>query len=341
MSDLQIGLVVLGVLLILGVLGFNWWQDRRARQHMEARFPKTESDPLLIDSAELQREPERLAAQGTGEVDSAQQDDTQEADPACEVVIDVLFAESVSGAAITASLLGGSREIGGKPVRIFAKTVAGTHRARLLDDEQYVSLQLALLLANRSGPISAIEWSYFWGQAERLAESFDAVIDGPEQDAVLEQARGLDKFCASLDVQVGLTLVMADPQPTPAVLAVAREMGFSVDDRRMLWISDTGQPRFSVTRADAQPFADHTSVDRLLMLLDVPLSPPDERPFGRLAQVGRELAAGLDAQLVDDQDKPVQEGSESIIDAQLVSLYAKLEQAGMAAGSERAARVFS
>lgn len=45
MSDLQIGLIALGVLLILLVLGFNWWQDRRVRRRMQAHFPSTEQDP--------------------------------------------------------------------------------------------------------------------------------------------------------------------------------------------------------------------------------------------------------------------------------------------------------
>ncbi|MFU2071820.1 hypothetical protein ACLQ9R_22310, partial [Bordetella hinzii] len=47
MSDLQIGLIVLGVLLILLVLGFNWWQDRRVRRRMQEHFPASEQDPLL------------------------------------------------------------------------------------------------------------------------------------------------------------------------------------------------------------------------------------------------------------------------------------------------------
>jgi len=338
MSDLQIGLVALGVLLILGVLGFNWWQDRRVRRRMQIHFPSNEPDPLLADVGGARREPVLLMPAAPG---GARQDDTEEADLACEVVIDLAFTEPVRGADLAAGLPRGLHEIGGKPVRIFAKTVDGVHRARLYEDEHYSSLQLALLLANRSGPISAIEWSHFWGKGERIAERFDAMIEGPDQSVVIEQARRLDEFCASLDIQVGLTLVMEDPQPTPAVLALAREMGFSVDDGRLFWMSDMGLPRFSVARADGAPFDDHGAVDRLVMLLDVPMSPSDERPFGRMVQVGRDLAARLNADLVDDQGKPVQEGSEGVIDEQLLALYAKLEQADMAAGSDRAARVFS
>jgi len=340
MSDLQIGLVALGVLLILGVLGFNWWQERRAaRIHID--FPVSEHDPLLADPVAPRREPGLVEATASVCTNEARQEDREEADPACEVVIDIVFAEPVRGADLMTNLPRGLREIGGKPVRLFAKTSDGMHRARFYEDERYASIQLALLLANRSGPISAIDWSHFWGKAERVAERFDAMIEGPDQAAVIEQARRLDEFCASLDVQVGLTLVMAAPQPAPAVLAVAREIGFSVDDGRLFWMSDVGLPRFSVTRADGEPFDERVAVDRLVMLLDVPMSPSDERPFGRMVQVGRDLAARLDAELVDDQSKPVQEGSESVIDEQLVPLYAKLEEAGMAAGSDRAARVFS
>ncbi|MGH8815309.1 MAG: cell division protein ZipA C-terminal FtsZ-binding domain-containing protein, partial [Achromobacter pestifer] len=51
MSDLQIGLIALGVLLILLVLGFNWWQDRRVRRKMQSHFPTSEQDPLLGGAA--------------------------------------------------------------------------------------------------------------------------------------------------------------------------------------------------------------------------------------------------------------------------------------------------
>lgn len=341
MSDLQIGLVVLGVLLILAVLGFNWWQDRRVRRRMQIHFPGSEHDPLLADPAAPRREPGMDGAVAPAMPAVAGQDDEEEADPACEVVIDIAFAEPLSGADLAAGLPRSVRDVAGKPVRIFGKTVDGAHRARLYEDERYVSIQLALLLANRSGPIGPIEWSHFWGKAQDLAERFDAMIEGPDQMAVIEQARHLDEFCASLDVQVGLNLVMSAPQPASAVMAVAREMGFAVEDGRLLWMSDMGLPRFSVARADGDPFDDRVGVDKLSMLLDVPLSPPDARPFGRMVQAGRDLAARLGAELVDDQGKPVHEGSEAAIDEHLSTLYAKLDQAGMQAGSERAARVFS
>src|SRR5690625_5925372 len=57
MSDLQIGLVLLGVALIVVVLLFNWWQDRRVRRQMKTQFPQVDNDPLMAHEANERKEP--------------------------------------------------------------------------------------------------------------------------------------------------------------------------------------------------------------------------------------------------------------------------------------------
>jgi len=352
MSDLQIGLVALGVLLILLVLGFNWWQDRRVRRRMQEHFPASEHDPLLGGGAApagpVRREPGMagggdagFAPRDAAHADAAG-DDAEEADPACEVVIDVAFASPVPGTDLlpVAQTL---RQAGRKPLRIFAETDQGVHRSRLQPGESYASLQIAVLLANRSGPLTAIEWSQAWARAQDLAERFDASIEGPDQQAVLEQAARLDDTCAALDTQVGLTLLLAGGgRPAADAHAWACDLGFVPDGPRLAWMSDSGVPRFTLSRGDGAPFEpSQVAVDRLNLVLDVPCSPPDAQAFGRMVQVGRELAARLRADLVDDQGKPLQEGADAVIDERLQVLYTQLEDAGLRAGSPRAIRVFS
>lgn len=57
MSDLQIVLMIFGGLIILAVLIFNWWQERRFHQQVENTFSNIKSDALLeeptLDSAVL------------------------------------------------------------------------------------------------------------------------------------------------------------------------------------------------------------------------------------------------------------------------------------------------
>ena len=203
-------------------------------------------------------------------------------------------------------------------------------------------MQLAVLLANRSGPLTAIEWSQAWARAQDMAERFDATIEGPDQQAVLEQGARLDDTCAALDTQVGLTLMLGAAQPAAEVLSVARDTGFVADGNRLAWPAENGVTRFTLSRADGAAFdAGMGGVERLYLLLDVPCAPADSRAFGRMVDVGRDLAARLRAELVDDQGKPLAEGSETVIDERLQVLFEQLEQAGLPAGSERAQRVFA
>jgi hypothetical protein len=362
MSDLQIGLIVLGVLLILMVLGFNWWQDRRARRKMQAHFPTNEHDPLLggtsqeSSSGTEHRPPSPRREPGLGARETAadpatrnaaagshggDHDDADEADPACEVVIEISFAEPVRGADL-AQVVQSMRSAGRKPMRVFGQTDGQRHRARLRGDEQYSALQVAVLLANRTGPLTAIEWSQAWARVQDLGERFEGSIEGPDQQAVLEQAARLDDTCAALDTQVGLTLLLGAAQPAAEVLAVARDLGFVHDGPRLAWMSDEGLARFTLTRGDGVAFdAGMGGLERLDLLLDVPCSPPDQHAFGRMVDVGRQLAQRLRAEMVDDQGKPLADASIEVIDERLQTLFTQLEQAGLRAGSERALRVFS
>src|SRR5260221_325407 len=47
MSDLQIGLAMLGVLIVAAVLAFNWWQERKFRRRGEETFSGRHDDVLF------------------------------------------------------------------------------------------------------------------------------------------------------------------------------------------------------------------------------------------------------------------------------------------------------
>ncbi|MCI2807090.1 cell division protein ZipA C-terminal FtsZ-binding domain-containing protein [Eoetvoesiella caeni] len=340
MSELQIGLISLGILLIIVVLCFNWWQDRRVRRRMQEQFPEGEHDPLMggLAPAPGRREPglSTLAAN-----DSEQNEDGVEADPACEAVIDISFAQPVPGRQLYEAIQGVNK-VGSKPVRIFAAHEGNGHRLQLRENESYVSMQLAVLLANRSGPLTDIEWSHLWTIAQSLAERFEGAVEGPEQARVLERAKQLDSLCAGLDAQVGLALRLKGTRAVADVDRIVKEAGFLAYGRQLAWMSESGVPRFTIL-FDGLPIEDVQSagVDRLDLLLDLPNSPADEQAFSRMASVGRDLAGRLDAELVDDQGRPLSDGADHAIDAQLFELYAALAGHGFPASEARTVRLFS
>lgn len=344
MSDLQIGLIFLGVVLILAVLVFNWWQDWRVRQKMEDQFPEREHDPLMGAQGTFtaRREP-GLGTLPSEAINAAadDEDDPDDVDPTTEVVIDVSFAQPV-GSSQLYNALKTIRKVGSKPVRVFAEREDGGHRAWLRPSESYTSVQLAILMANRSGAVTDIEWSQLWTQAQSLADRFDGSVEGPEIETVLERARALDTVCAELDAQVGLVLKLPEPKSMDAVLRVLENAGFLRGDVHLAWMSDSGLPRF-IALFDGVPAGQVSAdvVSRLDFVLDLPNSPADQQAFSRMATVGRDLARRLDAVLLDDQGRPLPDHADDAIDDQLYALYMRLEEAGYPAGEPRTARIFS
>jgi len=336
MSDLQIGLILLGLVLILVVMLFNWWQDRRVNMRMRQQFPDAHDDALLASApSDARREPVLGA-------DSDTVDDDGEVDPQCEAVIDVAFPQPIAAEPLAQALQSLVRAAG-KPIRVFAQRDDDGQRARLHLGEPCTSLQLAVLLANRSGPLSAIEWSSIWTQAQALAAQFDGVIEGPEQDQVVRQAAQLDALCAGLDATVNLCVQLANALPLDHVQRLAHEMGFVSQGQHLVWMTDQGKPHFTlrVNGAAVHDAASNHRVERLDLVLDVPNSPVDAEAFSRMADVGRNLANAVHAALLDDQGKPLAAHADAVVDRQLAEIAQRLEEAGFTPGSARCARVFA
>lgn len=60
MSDLQIGLLVIGVAIVAGVFAFNWLQERRFRKQADAAFHAPMGDALMQRGATLHESTERV-----------------------------------------------------------------------------------------------------------------------------------------------------------------------------------------------------------------------------------------------------------------------------------------
>jgi hypothetical protein len=109
MSELQIYLIVIGLVVILLVLGFNWFQDRRVRQRMQAQMPVIEQDPLLTETGAIgdaRREP-GLGGFSAGGINVSERIsasehpdallDAQEPDASTEIVIEIAFQGPMLG----------------------------------------------------------------------------------------------------------------------------------------------------------------------------------------------------------------------------------------------------
>jgi hypothetical protein len=231
------------------------------------------------------------------------------------------------------SLTAAHRRAGGKPVA-FDGLLSTGQWVVLQAGELYVALRAGLLLANRHGPLNAMEFSDFGNFSQELAEQLDCEITLADMPRVLSRAREVDRRCADLDAQLGIS-IQTPSVTSPANLGtVANEYGLSERGAgRFAKLDDAGGTLFTLSFGE--------QADKLALLLDVPRASAQHRPWQTMLHCAEQIAQRLNGQLVDDTGKPLPEGIWGQIEEQLRQRYWALEAAGIEPGSARALRLFN
>ncbi|MFS8929645.1 cell division protein ZipA C-terminal FtsZ-binding domain-containing protein [Cupriavidus taiwanensis] len=271
-------------------------------------------------------------------------------DPLIDCIVPLHLERKASGDRIL-PLTGRLRRAGTKPVHIEGLRAEANAWEPVTAGHQYEDLQVGVQLANRGGPLNALEFSEFVTAVESLAESLDASADLPDMGETVANARELDAFAAACDVQLGVN-VISDGAPWSAayVQNVATQDGLvlSRDGTRFIRYQANAEgvqrPLFTLQFGDTNFLRDDLTVKsgrQITLLLDVPVADQAARPFKTVCEYGHTLAQRMGAQLVDDNMRPLTEASFVAIFNQLEALYQKLEARGMPAGSPVALRLFS
>ncbi len=358
MSDLQIGLILLGLGCVALVVIYNLVQDRRARRLVQPRAPS--EDPLLEPAVTGETstggrtepvlrfddveggEPDVGLPEPAGEPIAVEGDVGP--DEFCDAVFEIQFAEPVKGSDLQ-PFVSVIRQIGHKPVTTYGITTDGVVHGVLQGGQRYAAAHLAVLLANRSGPLTDDELNQAVAHARVLADRFEGTVECPPAASMLERANRIDAVCASLDQQVGVNLLaLGQPWGVDEIRKAAMAAGFEGPlAGRYLWITPEGQTGFTLLRPDGRPIDSPlgSPVGQLALVLDVPCAPAHQSPFRRMVDVARRMAPGLQARLVDDAGREIGLGTEEPVDEQIRQLQQRLAQAGLEAGSARARRLFS
>src|SRR5207248_1961115 len=94
--------------------------------------------------------------------------------------------------------------------------------------------------------------------ASEIAATISATVVAPDAQSEAERAEALDRICADLDVQVGLTLLKAGPGTIAGtrLRGVAEAAGFRLTENgRFDWIhEDTGSVLYSLQNFRSEPF---------------------------------------------------------------------------------------
>jgi len=198
----------------------------------------------------------------------------------------------------------------------------------------YAHVRVGVLLANRHGPMNAMEFSEFVAGVQGLADQLSVLADTPDMAAVLARARALDELCASLAAQVGIGVETREPLGLADLARVAGECGcVERGNNRYARLGPGGEVLFSLALADAP--------NRLSLLLDVPRAPAAMQPWQQMLACAQLCAQRLDARLVDDAGRPLPEAHLARIEQQIAERQRSLDDAGFAAGAPLTLRLFN
>ena len=347
MTDFQLGLMAIGALAVVAVLAFNKWQERTSRRDAQDAFQSRHPDVLLDTSAEpaVRTEPALGPPPRAHRNQEPPLAHVALPDARIDYILDLRAGRPIAGHRLTQAWAPSEHRFAQRA--LFAGDSGAAWQACAADG-QYSSLQVALQLVNRRGPVSDGELLEFRTAVETLAARLEMTVQAPEMAQALDRGKALDALCADTDVQVVVHVVPGEQGRLAGsvVRRVADSAGLVAgrDGRYALYDSDDRE-RFSLYDRSGASLADDAGADDTLQALslamDVPRAPETARSFETMALLARDLAAALGGRLVDDNDRALDEQSLAAIGRQLDAVRTQLEAQGIAPGSALARRLFS
>ncbi|MBI2278091.1 MAG: cell division protein ZipA C-terminal FtsZ-binding domain-containing protein [Dechloromonas sp.] len=269
-------------------------------------------------------------------------------DPRLEFIVSMELVEPVSAIQILHSQRDVLHRLN-KPVHWAGFNERSREWERLLPDRDLHlrRLRVGLQLVNRMGPVSEGDITIFTNAMQALADELMAVADMPSS-RVLDQAAEIDRFCAAVDLEIGVNLISRGNAFTGTkirALAEAAGMVLGIDGLFTRY-DDAGRAQFSLQNYESTQFTAESvrtlTTHGLTFVLDVPRVDHGERVFMQMTELARRFADTLQGMLVDDNRQPLSESQLDHIRREYIGKpQATMATFGLPAGSAQALRLFS
>lgn len=389
MSDLQISLIIIGIIVIAGVAVFNWLQQLRYRrkvqaafdhkhddilldsynpeeivQRIEPKFNKTpisdiQSDPFTqIDSSISQREAKRTSITPNPSINtplstpinSSPLSPLLDYDNNTNYIVNIR-SESIIANTYIAKLLQRKFDFG-KPVCWLGQRHKNEPWEEItnetnVDSDGYIHLKGCLQLADRTGPISEINLSKFRDLVQDFATQVHAATDCPDIVSTHEKAVILDKFCAEVDVMIGINIISKDDGAFVGtkIRALAEASGFKLESEGLFkYRDDNNNVLFTLSNYESPQFLPENikslTTHGVTFLLDVPRVAHGERVFDQMTHLAKIFSNTLGGIMVDDNRVPLSDSGILRSKQQLVEIQSTMKKNHINAGSANALRLF-
>ncbi|MGE5667341.1 MAG: cell division protein ZipA C-terminal FtsZ-binding domain-containing protein [Betaproteobacteria bacterium] len=286
-----------------------------------------------------------LAARRAPEVGAG---DGGEASPDGE--IECVIALQPVGPVSAGALAAGLHARVGKPLRWFGRSDAHGAWQRLTSDTpgRHAEVVACMLLADRNGAASTAQIEAFSRIVGDIAPLLPAAFVPPDVSREAARAEALDRLCAALDVQIGLTVQRPEAGAIPGtrLRGVAEASGFHLAPagRFEFASEDTGAILYSLQNLRPEPFSAEslrlTATHGVVFLLDVARVADPTRVFDQMKMAAKRMATTLGGQLVDDNGRLLDDVALALIRDQVQAAADALESVNIEPGSARALALF-
>lgn len=353
MNELQLSLLGLGALAILLVVAYNRWLERKYRKtHMPKpeAVPGTAADRPAVDRQEPSWnaadslaatdvfEPTELRSEPVGEVKSggAHVSDPLPALSEVEAWVDAIATLRFYEPRTAGSIRDTIEQMGvNRFDRIEFYTGDDWHLAEKLPSDALVSnIRCRLQLASRRGAVAPDALHEWMRAVESLAQVLSAGLSVEAESKILERAGNLDAFCARVDALINLNL--RTRQTTEGAMDFAAKLAaldLAGAYPTFARLSTTGDVDFQLVADESQGM--------ISLTLDFPHVNRPDLAVTEMLDLARTLAATLDADIVDDEGRVLDESGMALLANQVVRLSAALQAQGIEPGSPLARRLFA
>ncbi|TXI19025.1 MAG: cell division protein FtsZ [Nitrosomonas sp.] len=386
MSDLQLSLIIIGAIVIAGVAIFNWLQQQRYRRKIQSAFdhehsdilldtqdtedtmhriepkfnktPATESDPFLQTDLSAPNTEQQRATPAPPPVNASPHPPSSTSTPSPMLDYDNntnyivnIRSESIIPNTFISKLLQRKFDFG-KPVCWLGQRTKDDAWEEItnetnVDTDGYMFLRGCLQLADRSGPISEVNLSKFRDLVQDFASQVHATAECPDIVSVHEKSVLLDRFCAEVDVMIGINIISKDEGAFVGtkIRALAEASGFRLEsDGVFKYRDESNHVLFVLSNYESSPFLPENmkslTTRGVTFLLDVPRVAHGERVFDQMTHLAKIFSNTLGGIMVDDNRVPLSDSGIQKSKQQLIDIQAAMRKNHIIAGSPSALRLF-
>ena len=210
----------------------------------------------------------------------------------------------------------------------------------------FKQLACSLQLADRGGPVAKNLLNKFQYAIEDAGLTLNAHVEWQGSGDAMQRAIELDQFCIEVDQMVSAHIAQGEaPIHGTKFKGLAEASGMALKEDGKFYFAANDANLFTAIDTNNIPFTAESLRNNVLksitLQIEIPKVNNSEQVFNQMISIAQKMASSLNANLVDDNQKPLGDLQIEKIRQQLKVIHATMVARGIMPGSPASMRLFS